>query len=95
MTRFLLLTALTLLVGCKTTSYCDFSLREDGWQPTDKVPQQVLQISSFDRFWYTNTEGEYLVCPKRSSEYVCGGFHMVYVPSPEGYRQGDAFVCMT
>ena len=95
MNRLLLLTTLTLLVGCKTTTYCDFSLQEDGWEPTEKVPPQILQISSLDRFWYVNAKGEYLVCPPRASKYVCDGFHLFYLPTPEGYRQGDVIVCTT
>ena len=95
MTRFLLIVALTLFTGCKTNSYCHTELKEDGWIPTASVPQQLLQHASFDRFWYTNGKGDYLLCPKRLSEYVCGGGFVHYVRTPEGYSNGDFIACIT
>ena len=94
MTRFLLVVALSLLAGCKTNSYCHIELKEDGWIPTDSVPRQVLHYASFDRFWYTNAKGDHLLCPKRSSEYVCGGGFVLYVHTPEGYSR-DVIACTT
>jgi hypothetical protein len=95
MIRWLLLAALTLLASCKTISPCDFSLKEDGWEPVDNVPQELLQMTPFKKFWYTNADGEFLVCPNRSSKYVCGGTYEVYVRTENGYRQEDFIVCMT
>ena len=95
MIRFIALMLLTLLAGCKTTSYCAFSLREDGWKPTKHPPAELQETSPFKKFWYTNVHGDYLVCPKRSSEYTCGGSYMLYVRTRDGYLQEDVIVCTT
>lgn len=99
MPRFRVATFLVLglLVGCKTSSFCDYSISQHGWVPELAPPNDVVAASAGwkgARF-FRNVSGEILVCPNRRPTDNCGSVYKVYEATGDTYTLKGTIVCMT
>jgi len=76
-------------------SVCSYRLIDDGWEPTDSRPTEILELEKASYHWYSNDRAEILVCPNVDASNVCGGIYTVYEKSELGYQLIDEIVCIT
>jgi hypothetical protein len=82
-----------LLAGCSTISVCDYNIAANGWSSVAGPPEN-LESKSKDSLWFTNADGDFLVCHEMKRKSVCDNYYQIYKKRSDGTYEHEEILCI-